>query len=66
MTPTDWKLPAVDGGGIRVPLERFRGISAAAESAQGLVRNGVTEIATGDTADLEGFGFAKVGKPLAK
>lgn len=66
MTPHEWKLPAVDAGGIRVPLERLREISATAESARSLLQNGVTGVATVDTADLEGLGFAKAGNPPAE
>ena len=35
-TPIAWKLPTVDAGGIRVPLERLREISADEESTRSL------------------------------
>lgn len=36
MTPVTWKLPTVDAGGIRVPLERLREIAAEEESTRSL------------------------------
>jgi hypothetical protein len=33
-----WRLPKVDGGGLRVPLGRLRELLAAEEAARGLPR----------------------------
>jgi len=34
--PGEWKLPTVDAGGIRVPLQRLREIAADEESTRSL------------------------------
>lgn len=35
-SPVGWKVSAVDGGGILVPLERLHDVSAAEESTAGM------------------------------
>lgn len=35
---TDWKMPTVNGGGIRVPLERLHDVAADQEAATGIRR----------------------------
>lgn len=35
VSSTDWKMPAVNGGGIRVPLDRLHEVSSEDEAAAG-------------------------------
>lgn len=35
---SSWKLPRVDGGGLKVPLERLRGVLSDEEGTRGLPR----------------------------
>lgn len=37
-TATPWRLPRVDGGGIKVPLDQLTGLSAADEATRSLTR----------------------------
>jgi hypothetical protein len=63
-----WRLPRVNGGGIKVPLAELHALARRRaydwRAALSMLRQGVTEFATVNVKDFEGFGFARVWNPL--